>query len=91
LQRSLEVFAVEFNFRIVVQIIGGITTAIETDVTAFDGIDGEGASLEILLVLLIRSCSKFGGVIVIVIEHGLYASNEVRVVGDLADDVTVDT
>jgi len=57
---ELEVFSEDFDFRIVVHLVGCVATAIETDIATLDAIDGEGTALIVFHVFLFLACAKLG-------------------------------
>ena len=57
---KLQVFSEDFDFRIVVHLVGGVATAIEADVAALYTIDGERTALVVFHVFLFLACAKLG-------------------------------
>jgi hypothetical protein len=81
---------VNFDFAVVVELVGGVAVAGEADVAAVGAFAVEEFALVVFDVGLVFTFAELGGVVVVVVEDRGDAGLEGGVIGDLDDDVVVD-
>ena len=57
---KLQVFSEDFNFRIVIHLVGGVATAVETNIATLYAFDCERTSLVIFHIFLILAFTELG-------------------------------
>src|SRR3712207_2338853 len=81
--------AVDFHFSVVVLVIGCVAPAIETDIARLHTLGVDELTLSSLEVLAIFADALSGGVILIVVEDGAHALDEIGIVSHAHHDITI--